>query len=964
MSLYNKNIIIKQSSSLKYFVDILGLPEDLSNVLFNYFQQNMEDKTKEGYYLSKIKKNKEIVLEKKDKLIESPSYLEVLFPFESKEKPKEHPYKEQINYISSSNKKFIPWVTKLIDSGKVTEEDFVKIKNMLEQYNELVLSGKITGKEAEINNFGTDSDLFNYLRKYNVDNRSAEEILSSEEVKNGTEVLYSGTLFDLYIIMLKVFSYKALNSIAGKSTSWCVALSEGTFSDYSPSEYYLFIINGIPEILIHKNSNQIKASDDTTSINPMYAYAVNGLIEEYDLNSHQEDFDDYDKIINKYQSYQNANEDVVAKEIGEDLRNIIYVLPENYPKYMNVFLKNITKLSIYDIESLPKNLLDYIGKYMKLKKMNSHFSFMESVLSKFIFSSGYSYYFKKIPDIFHTKKTYEEGYIASIVETLSISGSPREQYEEIMEKLNEKERQRPDIIKAFIEGLTSIPDWMKRQGLNSETFKSYTDILYSLKTKNYYGLNDQIKKSILPNIIKELINKPSLYETLTDIEKNDPDFFEATKETIKKDPSIYKFVPNNIKYQFRFALLKGYINLSKLVQEGKEPYEKLLEAPDFIRRNPDFIKSIKDLKKNDVLTLKYLLEPLKKVDDIKTETRNRVTEYAINIIKDIPRELFLNPKAIDVIIDFLKFKGNQFQFLPKTLRQNPQILEAAYSYYLNHRHERSYSFSIGPELDKFVDQKQKDSEEYNGVNKELASQSVRLTKEQFENGLITMLKRDHFSFYYLREALERREDVLNDKEFLEKIFPNIKNQVINEIQKDNYISKSILQIYEFFENIYKGRIFDKEFFNAITNKINSFTTESNSDEKDGWMGFGDYVYDVDSFFDGMLRKSEDFIQKTYNTAKKYVINLLNESPTWIASTAKIKTINSLYNNRLLSEPDIYSLAKNIALKSLETKDLDTFGRLNYLFRFSEEPEFREKFIDIKNLYGWNWYKIKKVSSLI
>ena len=70
------------------------------------------------------------------------------------------------------------------------------------------------------------------------------------------------------------------------------------------------------------------------------------------------------------------------------------------------------------------------------------------------------------------------------------------------------------------------------------------------------------------------------------------------------------------------------------------------------------------------------------------------------------------------------------------------------------------------------------------------------------------------------------------------------------------------------------------------------------------------------------------------------------------------------NKKITNAYSAYVEWINIALKSLETKDLDTFGRLNYLFRFSEEPEFREKFIDIKNLYGWNWYKIKKVSSLI
>ena len=78
------------------------------------------------------------------------------------------------------------------------------------------------------------------------------------------------------------------------------------------------------------DSNQIKSPSDNPRINPHIAKSIDPIVKELDANSHKEDFEIYDKIIEKFSEFENMEPENVKKEIEKDIGNIIYINPKNY----------------------------------------------------------------------------------------------------------------------------------------------------------------------------------------------------------------------------------------------------------------------------------------------------------------------------------------------------------------------------------------------------------------------------------------------------------------------------------------------------------------------------------------------------------------------------------------------------------------------------------------------------------
>jgi hypothetical protein len=653
MSQYNQNIT-KTATSLKYFNEILGIPIDLANVIADYFKQEIGgDKTKSGYYMGKIRKNLPVILENAEQLKANPLYLERLFPFVGKSQAK-HKYHEQIQYITSVNRKYAPWVTALIDSNQIQEEDFIKVKNLLDRHAELVRSGIITGEETSISFFGNDSDLFNFLKKFQVDTKSFEELMADPKVQAGSKLIVEENTEDYLITVLEVTTYEAMKALVSKDSAWCVAHDEGTFKSYNPPLYHMFFINGEPEVLIHKGSDQVKAQDDSTSFDPLVINAINGIVERLDLNTGAGDFEDYNKVISQFRAYEDYPASYIEEQVEADPSNIIYVSPDKYSLYMPVFSKNLNKVSEDDVVKFPRSFFNFIGQYFKINNMDSHFRFMENLIVSYLnFFEIESDYFKKIPDIFHTKYVYEDGYLSVIIKQLKFYGNI-ESIMRIMGKLNPKETQREDVSNAFVYGLTNNDSDVQ---LHLQSLLQLEKLYEDLDAIETYGKKEDIENGIIESIAKEIKKRPRTY---SDIESEKilmsprPELFEAVKYAIRSEPDIYFDVPSSIQNNFRYSAINGYMNLAKKVVAGEEPYSKLSKAPEFVIRQPKYMKILKNFQPDKSLDLNYKLEKARSMQDRTNPSLDFLSSEdprgeLINLMSDISTEELLDPKNFQSI---------------------------------------------------------------------------------------------------------------------------------------------------------------------------------------------------------------------------------------------------------------------------------------------------------------------------
>ena len=971
--------LIKKAISLKYFSEILKFPPDLSQALYSFISEQTEpNSVKQKFYLSKIRsqnpKTKNfIVLENKNEIVENPLFLKQLFPFKEEEKEEEHHYEKEIKIMTSNNEAYTQWVKKLIDSGKIKEEDFAKIKQFLDDFSSLVNRKVLIGKDANINNYVDDSQLFNQIQKYKKDEKRLQfnELLNNEHVQSGSDILVKNGNVVLFVVK----SFGAIK-LLGASTAWCVANAETDFKSYGPP-FYLFYIDEEPEILVHFGSHQIKAKDDSTAFNPYYVYLIDDILKSIEPENfeYSGDFEDYKKIIDKYKEYITKNPEEIKSEIETNPTNMIYVTPENYGMYIKSFVKNIILLNKDFIYTFSKNFLQYLGNYLKITNQQTKFDFLENLIIDYL-NSGYSHtdYFKRIPKAFHTKKVYEKGYIGSLKNELASSLPPYSYL--ILNSLNPSEKERKDVQDAWLNSFKSnlddrfyLPEIFKMISVlifnKEETFQTYTDTgEEKVSGKDLFmGKENEIFPLLFISIKNILSKNPEAYEEIPPEIKELKEMFEATKAMIENKPENHILVPESMKYSVRFAIFNGYIDLAKKIVKGEESYSRLQNAPLFVTKNPKYQKILEQFKKNENKELEYQLKGLKDAEDfLEPEGVNKryydfTKKTLINLLEKIDKNVLKDKKNFLLILNFIGSHGFQYRFLPIELKENKQIIEMASRSILEQIETKSNLISHVPkELMKtqiFNRIKQEFAEdkkiikdlEYKGKNQDISDEySLQLLKT-FENGLLSALNGKKLNVFISAISKDKTiDDLKDDKEFLNQIFPMVVELIPNYLKEiSSSFSRQVRNLGNL-NNLFDGKIIELEIFkNIIINEAIKNFKENQF-----------IIEEIESNFPNLLKNSDKFINSTYSIARDKVIENL-EYPRYV------EELNTLFKNYLLEDFEILKLIKQKAIEALENKDLSKFVIFDNYTRgkLKKDPEIVSKFGYLKDLYSSNWYsKIK------
>jgi len=331
--------------------------------------------------------------------------------------------KEEISEIDKTinnltdNVNYRKWIKNLFETKQIQEEDFVKVKKLLKSFTKLIKNKKIPEDKRDINLFKNDKELNEYVNKF-VQKASS----NLENIKSGYKILDE----DDQVTLLQVTEEDTLKKICdvGYKINWCVLT--GSWANYPPPEFYLFLINGKPEVLAHKQSNQIKDINDAPIQNGIFINLINPFVEKYNLNTHNGDFRIYDQKLRKIQEFQanKNNEEYINKELELDPMNIVLLEEDSWGKYIDIVAKHVGNLNFNNI---PFDLLDYLANYCKIKKLDKEFQELETnMIGKLLTGDNFARYNKIVPDVLKTNEVsgeYKE-ILEKIDKGIEVNGEP------------------------------------------------------------------------------------------------------------------------------------------------------------------------------------------------------------------------------------------------------------------------------------------------------------------------------------------------------------------------------------------------------------------------------------------------------------------------------------------------------------------------------------------------------------
>ena len=235
------------------------------------------------------------------------------------------------------------WLKQLHENGKINpnKEDDTKISLLLQEYKNLE-------NKIPLNNFKNDSELFDYIKK------SKREISQVNDTNiPGAKLIDKDKNVDLYLLT----SQEAIDEF-GKESNWCVVTSNGG-KKYTPNEYYCFVINGIPSVLAHPQSEQLKDIGDKPINDVKLIEYIGKLVEKHNLHNPESYSDDYEAYSNSkaliLDLKENLDDDEYIRNSIIKNENIFNVLPnEQAIKHVKTFFETYD-ITIYDYY-LPNDL--------------------------------------------------------------------------------------------------------------------------------------------------------------------------------------------------------------------------------------------------------------------------------------------------------------------------------------------------------------------------------------------------------------------------------------------------------------------------------------------------------------------------------------------------------------------------------------------------------------------------------
>tara|TARA_R110000824_G_scaffold148242_2_gene317804 strand:+ start:10947 stop:13604 length:2658 start_codon:yes stop_codon:yes gene_type:complete len=276
------------------------------------------------------------------------------------------------------------WLKKLVLNGRFQAEDAIKLKGLLDDFDDVDVDNK-----PAIESFDDDIALAKYLKQF-------KNVGGNTSKKGDFELLDSAEVHDKQVELYLMNDQLSLDSIAGThGASWCV-LSENGAADYEPFVYYCFVVDGIPEVLIHLGSSQMKDKYD----GPLHDGHIVGLIRDMvekhkflDVMRSDIDTQSYIKTTNKIDNINSmaASDDPEAfEELEEELfrdHTLMHYIDEQYwPKFMPSFKTSVDSLvkddSVYStiksrstfIDDINSKLLSSYAVYLKINSGSPEYS--------------------------------------------------------------------------------------------------------------------------------------------------------------------------------------------------------------------------------------------------------------------------------------------------------------------------------------------------------------------------------------------------------------------------------------------------------------------------------------------------------------------------------------------------------------------------------------------------------------
>ena len=493
------------------------------------------------------------------------------------------------------------WLKKLVQDGRFQKEDYIKIQLMLDELRALPEEDR-----EPITKFKDDVELSDYLNLFKV----TKPIKDVPE--EGAERIESYMSNDYAIDVYYITNQEALDAI-GNGASWCVLSNQGG-NTYHPFEYYCFVINGQPEILLHTDSDQIKDRNDGTLNNGPIIKAIAPVIEEYGLNTHEGDFWTFDRQLREIKEIEQNidNKDFIYEKVIQNPINFKLLPESEWGKHIKSLAQSFIGDDSHrgslmhdapkDFEELGKDLLHYLAGYLKLKDP-SGFARLEDIVTQWLARTDRNLtvgrYRKVVPDILHTTK---------------VNNFFRKRREEAMQGakdtiLNAIENKWKDGTVAwedcFFEEVKNDPEVLEEV---KDDWKRYFNGAHPEAWKEYYKrcpFNDVIEdeelwKDLILGAGRHTMIEPKVFDR----------FLESIpSENIKNNVEIWKkYVLNNPEF-WEVIHLEEVKNDPEVMQDVKWHWEKVItQVPSKWALCPfEDVKAIPELKQASITWWKRYL---------------------------------------------------------------------------------------------------------------------------------------------------------------------------------------------------------------------------------------------------------------------------------------------------------------------------------------------------------------------
>ena len=294
-------------------------------------------------------------------------------------------YKENRDSVGKYGK----WILNLYNKGNLKEEDFYKVTNYLNEFEE-----KRKGfKNKDIGQFKTLPDLAKALDEVEVELSHSQQVRQNQKARknvdlgNEASLVFDGDGYEIWVPHTYAASCKL-----GQGTHWCTASTESdryynSYLDTYGGEYYILIdkSNGKPKYQFHFESNQFMDEYDDSidiipflleheSIKKFFEPKVKEMLHltpNTDLDNDIEvkldsklmlDTTYENEVYDRDHIYGNQILDIINGDVWEwfidvgDYYSFNYFT--NYPPELNEYNKEtLTKLG-YDVEDYPQCLED------------------------------------------------------------------------------------------------------------------------------------------------------------------------------------------------------------------------------------------------------------------------------------------------------------------------------------------------------------------------------------------------------------------------------------------------------------------------------------------------------------------------------------------------------------------------------------------------------------------------------